>query len=65
MKIYSYTSSTLTAVSKGFTGADLAVNSGDLANASVNSFSVYNSTGGNITTDGYSIIFHYSASAEL
>jgi hypothetical protein len=65
MKIYSYTSSTLTAVSNGYTGADLAAFTGNVANAGVNSFSVYNTTGGNVATGGYSILFHYSASSEL
>ena len=63
--IYSYTSSSTARVSNGWTGADFAANSGVIAVSSYNGFAFYNGTGSNITTGGYSVIFNYTASAEL
>jgi hypothetical protein len=65
MTIYSWTSSTVGAVSTGWTGADLAANTGTLGDATVNAFSIYNGTGSNVTTNGYAILFQFAASAEL
>jgi len=65
INIYSYISSILTAVSSGYSGSDFAANSGNIYNGSAYCFSIFNATGSNITTTGYSVIFGFSASAEL
>jgi len=63
--IYSWSSSSTERVSNGWTGADFAANSGKLNISAYDGFSFYNNTGSNITTGGYSVIFNYTASAEL
>ena len=63
--IYSWTSSTVGAVSTGWTGADLAANTGTMGDATVNGFTIYNGSGSNVTTNGYAILFQFAASAEL
>ena len=63
--IYSWTSSTVGAVSTGWTGADLAANTGTIGDATINGFSIYNGSGSNVTTNGYAILFQFAASAEL
>jgi hypothetical protein len=63
--IYSWTSSTVGAVSTGWTGADLAANTGTIGDAQINGFSIYNGSGSNVTTNGYAILFQFAASAEL
>ena len=65
MTIYSWTSSTVGAVSTGWTGADLAANTGNIGDAGINGFSIYNGSGSNVTTNGYAILFQFAASAEL
>jgi hypothetical protein len=63
--IYSWSSSSTERVSNGWTGADFAANSGKLNISGYDGFSFFNNSGSNITTGGYSIIFNYTASAEL
>ena len=63
--IYSWSSSSTERVSNGWTGADFAANSGKLNISAYDGFSFYNNTGSNISTGGYSVIFNYTASAEL
>ena len=63
--IYSWSSSSTERVSNGWTGADFAANSGKLNISGYDGFSFYNNSGSNITTGGYSLIFNYTASAEL
>ena len=63
--IYSWSSSSTERVSNGWTGADFAANSGRLNISAYDGFSFYNNTGSNISTGGYSVIFNYTASAEL
>jgi hypothetical protein len=65
MTIYSWTSSTVGAVSNGWNGTDLAANTGIVGDAGVNAFNVYNGSGSNVTTNGYAILFQFAASAEL
>jgi len=65
LSIYSVTSSTLTAVSNGYSLADFAANSGKINFSDANGFSIYNNTGSNITTGGFAVSFNFGASAEL
>jgi len=62
---YSYTSSTTSTVSNGWTGADLASNSGVVAATTTNWFNIYNATGSTISVAPYSVMYNFSASAEL
>jgi hypothetical protein len=62
---YSYTSSTTSTVSNGWTGVDLASNSGVVAATTTNWFNIYNATGSTISVAPYSVMYHFSASAEL
>jgi hypothetical protein len=63
--IYSYSTSTTSMAGNGWTGSDLAANSGSIGDTYTYGFSVINKSGGNVATGGYGIIFGYSASAEL
>jgi hypothetical protein len=63
--IYSYISSTTGVVSNGWTGADLAANTGGLSAADAGGFNIYNASGSNRTVNSGSVIFHWSATAEL
>ena len=63
--IYSYTSSATSVASNGWTGADLAASTGSLGDNYAYGFTLINSSGGNVTTGGYGIIFGYASSAEL
>jgi hypothetical protein len=63
--LYSYTTSTTSMASNGWTGADLAANTGSIGDTYKYGFTVINRSGGNVTTGGYGIIFGFSASAEL
>ena len=65
VNIYSYSSNILTAVSSGWTGADLAVGSGTINSSGQQSFSIYNGSGSNISITGYAVVFGWSSSAEL
>jgi hypothetical protein len=65
LTIYSYTSSTTSAASNGWTGADLVASSGSVGDNFNYGFTVVNKSGGNVTTGGYGIIFGFAASAEL
>jgi hypothetical protein len=65
LTIYSYTSSTTSAASNGWTGADLAASTGSVGDNFNYGFTVINKSGGNVTTGGYGIIFGFASSAEL
>ena len=62
--IYSYTSSTASAVSNGG-GSDQAVGTGAAGLNNDSGFTVQNTTAGTITTAYNAFIWHYTASAEL
>jgi hypothetical protein len=63
--IYSYTTSTTSMASNGWTGSDLAASTGSIGDTYKYGFTVINKSGGNVTTGGYGIIFGFAASAEL
>jgi hypothetical protein len=63
--IYSYTSSTTSVASNGWTGADLAASTGSLGDNYTYGFTIINKNGSNASTGGYGIIFGFAASAEL
>jgi hypothetical protein len=63
--IYSYATSTTSMVGNGWTGTNLAADSGAIGDTYTYGFTVINKSGGNVTTGGYGILFGYSASAEL
>lgn len=65
LTIYSYTSSTTSAASNGWTGVDLAADTGSIGDTYKYGFTVINRSGGNVTTGGYGIIFGFAATAEL
>jgi hypothetical protein len=65
LTIYSYTTSTTSMASNGWTGSDLAANTGSVGDTYKYGFTVVNKSGGNVTTGGYGIIFGFAASAEL
>ena len=65
LTIYSYTSSTTSMASNGWTGADLAASTGSPGDNYAYGFTVINLSGGNVTTGGYGIIFGFASSAEL
>jgi hypothetical protein len=52
-------------VSNPSTGADLAANSGTATFINENSFMIFNNSGGTVTTERFSVMYHYVASAEL
>jgi hypothetical protein len=64
VRIWSYGGVANTA-SNAWTGADLASGSATLFNNSEYGFSIFNNTGGNVTTGSYSVIANFDASAEL
>jgi len=63
--VYSFSSSTTGVVSNGWTGADFAANSGAVNAASAHKFEIYNNSGANISTGGYSVICNFAATSEL
>ena len=65
ISIYGYASNTLTSCSGGWSGNDLGAGTGTLNTAAKDGFSLYNSTGSNVTSNGYGVIFNFAASAEL
>jgi hypothetical protein len=64
IKVYSYTSSTVNAVSNA-AGTDLAASSGVPASIGTNGFTVLNNSGAAITPSLGGFIFHWSADSEL
>ena len=52
-------------VSNPVSGADLAANSASVAFVGQNSFMIFNDSGGTVTTERFSVMYHYVASAEL
>ena len=62
--IYSYVG-TLAVVSAAASGSNLAANSAAANSNSDSNFSLYNNTGGAVTTDGYGVIYNWTATAEL
>ncbi len=55
------TSSTVSSSS----GVDLAANSGTLEGATSHGFAIANTSGGSVSTTGYNVRYHFTASAEL
>jgi len=62
---YSYTSSTTSVASNGWTGADLAAGTATVAGADTLGFNIYNASGANRTVNPGSVIVHFAASVEL
>lgn len=65
ISIYSYTSNTLTSCSGAWLGNDLGAGTASINNSNRDGFSLYNSTGSNVTSNGYGVMFNFAASAEL
>lgn len=63
--VYSYTSATVGVLSNGSNGVDLTAGSATLNAVNDIGFNIYNNSGGTLTTASYSVIYMWTADAEL